>query len=138
MRVSLTMSVFSIARFIFGCKFSLVLDVCSSWRCPSFSGFCFMCACCRRAGVLRWFLSVVGSPTLSGSAEALLPPAEKLRDVLLPSLPLTKKTLLKYITVFNFFLCKVNMIACSVRGDVESRSYIAKHSSLRNFFSPVL
>lgn len=39
---------------------------------------------------------------------------------------------------FHFFLCKVNMIACSVRGDVESRSYIAKHSSLRNFFSPVL
>lgn len=63
--------------------------------CPSFSGFCFLCACCRRAGVLRWFLSVVGSPTLSGSAEALPPPAEKLRDVLLPSLPLTKKTLLK-------------------------------------------
>ena len=63
--------------------------------CPSLSRFCFLYACCRRAGVLRWFLSVVGSPTLSGSAHALPPPAEKLRDVLLPSLPLTKKTLLK-------------------------------------------
>lgn len=79
----------------------LLLHILSCFRrlfllgCPSFSGFCFLCACCRRAGVLRWFLSVVGSPTLSGSAEALPPPAEKLRDVLLPSLPSTKKTLLK-------------------------------------------
>ena len=53
-------------------------------------------------------------------------------------LALNKENFAEVDYSFNFFLCKVNMIACSVRGDVESRSYIAKHSSLRNFFSPVL
>ena len=44
--------------------------------------------------------SVVGSRLLSGSAQALSHPAEKFRDALLPSLPLTKKTLLKWMTEF--------------------------------------
>ena len=32
----------SIAKFIFGCIFCLFLDVCPSWGCPSFHGFCFL------------------------------------------------------------------------------------------------
>ena len=132
----------SIAKFIFGCIFCLFWTFVPPGGARRFMVSVFFSLCLLSS---RWCLALVSFRRWFAQPLWICPGSStscrKASRRPLALLALNKENFAEVDYSFNFFLCKVNMIACSVRGDVErdfppSNSFLPSQFFVTRFVIP--